>query len=135
MQKTYQKEDYKSFYLKKKTWEAICSSRGWHGRGSITRFAEEIGVTRQYASGLVSGACGCSSNVMRKIIGLLGINKGCWCHLFEKNSTHGMHPNHPIVNQAKFMGEVPYQLYSPSAGLRSADYETEEKDHGRPRKK
>lgn len=121
------REDYRSFYMKEKTWEAICTSRGWGGRGSVARFAESINITRQYAHGLVNRTFGCSSNVMRKIIDLLGLKSGCWCHLFDKYNVKGIDPNHPLYNQMKTNGEVPYTEYSESAHLRSVDYKTETK--------
>lgn len=121
------KEEYKSFYLKKAVWEAIRIARNWQGRGSISRFAEELEITRQYAHLIVSGKAGCSSFVMRKIKRLLGINGSCWCHMFEENRADNVNPNHPIFNQAKYNGEIPYIRYSPSAELRAKDYETEHK--------
>lgn len=127
--KTRQREDYRSFFLKKSTWDAIRISRGWPERGSISRFAEEIGVTRQYAADLVSCNCGCSSNVMRKIIDLLGIRDGeRWCHLFDKTNMRNVDNNHPIFNQAKYMGEVPYERFSISATLRESDYAVESRN-------
>ena len=111
--------------MKKKTWEAICAIRGWQGKGSAARFAEEINITRQYAYGIINGTFGCSSNVMRKIIDLVGIKESCWCHMFDKFNLKGIDPNHPIYNQAKFNGEVPYDPLSLSADLRAQDYKTE----------
>jgi hypothetical protein len=137
---TRQKEDYKSFYLRKSTWEAIRTSRGWYGRGATVRFAEALGVTRQYAWDIITQRCGCSSNVMRKIIALLGMDrpiviKGqdhyqCWCVLFEMVCQREANPNHPIYNQMKYAGEVPYSKYSESANLRKRDYDTEKVDDG-----
>jgi hypothetical protein len=132
---TRQKEDYKSFYLRKSTWEAIRTSRGWYGRGATVRFAESLGVTRQYAWDLITQRCGCSSNVMRKIIALLGMDrpiiiKGmehyqCWCVLFEMTCQREASPNHPIYNLAKYNGEVPYDKYSPAGQARARDYKVE----------
>ena len=120
-----QKEDYRSFYMKKRTWNAIKDSRGWSGRGEISRFAESINITRQYAAGIVNGSLGCSTNVMRKIIDLLGIYHGCWCQLFDRQNLNGVDYNHPRYNQAKYEGEVPYKEDSLSAEFRRVDYKTE----------
>lgn len=138
--RTCQKETYQSFYLRKSTWDAIRTSRGWHGRGATVRFAESLGVTRQYAWDLVTQRCGCSSNVMRKIIALLGMDRPikvrgldqyqCWCILFEMTPMRESNPNHPIFNEAKYKGEVPYSKYSEAANLRSRDYKTEQVDSG-----
>ena len=120
-----QAESYRSFYMKKTTWQAICFSRGWNGRGSVSKFAESINITRQYASGIVNGSLGCSSNVMRKIIDLLGIKRDCWCHLFDRYNWNGVDSNHPIFNALKLSGEVPYEPLSESAAFRSLDYPAE----------
>lgn len=122
---TRQREDYKSFYLKKTTWEAIRVSRGWKEYGSISRLAEELRITRQYATDIVHCNCGCSSNVIRRIVDLLGIREGCWCHLFDKTNLREASPNHPIFNQMKYDGEVPYERYSPSAEAKAGDYKVE----------
>jgi plasmid maintenance system antidote protein VapI len=119
------REEYRSFFIKKSAWEAIRALKGWHKRGSISRFAEELGITRQYASLIVGGKAGCSSFVMRKIKRLVGINGSCWCHLFEETRVDDVDLDHPIYNQAKYNGEVPYQRYSSSAELRDKDYKTE----------
>jgi plasmid maintenance system antidote protein VapI len=120
-----QREDYKSFYLKKSTWDAIRISRGWGERGAISRFADELRITRQYAADLVRCNCGCSSNVIRRIVDLLGIKEGCWCHLFDKTNLREVDNNHPIFNQMKYNGEVPYERFSPSADARAKDYKVE----------
>jgi predicted metal-binding protein len=125
MTSTKQREDYRSFYLKRSTWDAIRISRGWVGKGAASRFAETIGITRQYASEIINQRCGCSSNVMRKIIDLLGIKEGCWCHLFDRNCMVDFDPNHPIYNQEKYMGVIPYTKHSTAAEMRNLDYPVE----------
>lgn len=123
------KEEYKSLYLKKRTWRAIKDSRGWHRRGSIALFAKCIGITRQYAGGLVNQELGCSTNAIRKIVDFLGIKKGeCWCHLFEMaREEKSINPDHPLFNFAKHAGEVPYKNNSLSSDLRKLDYDAEER--------
>lgn len=121
-----QRDDYRSFYLKKKTWQAICASRGWSGRGSIARFAESINITRQYAAELVNQNIGCSTNAMLKIGAFLGIKHNeCLCQLFDRHREAGIGPDHPLYNSLKYIGETPYNSNSEMARLRSMDYETE----------
>jgi hypothetical protein len=122
-------EDYKSFYLKKGTWDAIRCSRGWGGRGEVARFAEAINITRQYAAEIVKGNIGCSTNVISKIVTLLGIKDECWCHLFERHREVEMPLNHPLYNHLKHIGEVPYAQDSHSALFRSKDYPAETMGH------
>ena len=121
------KEEYKSFYLKKSVWEAIKLTRGWHERGAISRFAEELGITRQAAARIVSGHDGCSAFMMRRIKGFMNINGQCWCHLFEESRCDTLDHNHPMqaLNYQKYMGVVPYNRFSQSAAERSQDYQTE----------
>lgn len=101
-----------------------------HGRGAAYRFAEAIGITRSYAAMLVSGKAGCSSFVMLRIKRFMGINDGsCWCHLFEESRCDDAPENHPItqsLNQAKYMGEVPYKHLSIAVEKRAQDYPAEE---------
>ena len=124
------KEDYRSFFLKKTTWDAIRYSRGWPERGAITRFATELHVCRQYAWDIVTQRTGCSTNVMNKIINILGLpHDACWCHLFDRVSMRNVDRNHPIFNQMKYQGEMPYSHLSPSANARRRDYNVESLNH------
>jgi hypothetical protein len=140
---TRQGEEYRSFYLKATTWEAIKISRGYEGRGATSKFAAEINVARQYAADLVSNKVGCSSNVMRKVIALFGLDKPnakgshqCWCHLFDFDPLpEKVNYNSPKYNMAKFNGEVPYTQYSANAELRKNDMVVETKDYRNPEKK
>jgi hypothetical protein len=134
---TRQGEDYRSFYLKPTTWEAIKIRMGHEGRGSISRFADEINVARQYATDLVSNKVGCSSNVMRKVISLFGLDKPDskgntqrWCHLFDFDPLPDkINYNSHKFNMAKMNGEIPYTQYSSSGEARKRDMNVEEKDY------
>lgn len=125
----HQGESYESLYLKRKTWEALKSINNWPERGATSRLAEAIGVTRQYASGIVAGnhegGCGVSTNIAIRIKNLLGIRGGCWCHLFEERKAVGIDPNHPLFNKSKFDGVMPYREHSLSAEHRKLDYPAE----------
>ena len=134
---TRQGEEYRSFFMKPQTWEAIKISRGYEGRGSISRFAAEINVARQYATALVNNQVGCSSNVMRKIIALFGLDKlkanghhQCWCHLFDFDPLPDKTDyNNKKYNMAKMNGEIPYSRFSSSGEARKRDMIIEEKDY------
>lgn len=122
---TNQREGYRHLYLKRSTWELIQLAHGWSGRGSVKAFADSIGVTRQYASGLVTNSFGCSTNVQVMIKDLLGIKDDeCFCHLFSIRRRN-VSANHPIHNQSKYMGEIPYIEDSISAKFRRLDYPAE----------
>lgn len=131
-----QREDYMSFYLKRSTWELICSLNGWKPNGNPTertgaqeKFSKQINVSKQYISMMLSGKRGCSSNVMRKIIRYLNMEDRPWCHLFELHNTLNIDPNHPIYNSAKYMGEIPYTQYSHNGHARENDYSVEIEGH------
>lgn len=119
---TNQREGYRTLYLKRSTWELIQLAHGWKGRGSVKAFADSIGVTRQYCSGLVTNTFGCSTNVLMAIKNLLGIRRGeCWCHLFDEKKID-VSDSHPILNQGKYMGEIPYkEVANNTVGGKSRD--------------
>lgn len=75
------------FYLKPTVWEDMKVKHNWKNdrddRGSISRFAEKIGVSRQYAQGITKGYTDCSAVVMFRIVRFLGLENDCWCRLFE----------------------------------------------------
>ncbi len=122
------KEEYRSFYLKKEVWQAIRKSKGWPERGSATRLAEQLHITRQYAAMILSGAAGCSAFLMLKIKRFVGIPEGqCWCFMFDDIRVKGVDDNHPIFNQLKYGGEVPYGRYSLSGEFRKKEYHAETK--------
>jgi hypothetical protein len=122
------KEEYRSFYLKKEVWQAIRKSKGWPERGSATRLAEQLHVTRQYAAMILSGTVGCSAFLMLKIKKFVGIPEGqCWCFMFDDIRIRDVDSNHPIFNELKYMGEVPYDKYSLSGHFRKNSYHAEVK--------
>jgi hypothetical protein len=122
------KEEYRSFYLKRDIWESIRKSKGWKQRGAATRLSEQLHITRQYAAMILSGTVGCSAFVMLKIKKFVGIPEGqCWCFMFDEIRVKDVDTNHPIFNEMKYMGEVPYEKYSPSAEFRKGSYKAETK--------
>lgn len=118
--------EYCHFYLRKDAWEAIRLLFNWPVRGAKTRFAEALGICREYARLIVDQRVGCSAEAMYRIKNLVKCPEGmCWCHLFTERSGDPLPPNHPIYSAAKYNGVLPYEKYSSSAELRSRDYPTE----------
>jgi len=120
------KEEYRSFFLKKEVWEHIRKSKGWKVRGAATRLSEQLNVTRQYAAMILSGTVGCSSFMMLKLKRFVGIPQGqCWCFMFDDIKVKDCDSNHPVFNELKYMGEVPYEKYSPAGEFRKKSYQVE----------
>ena len=118
--------EYQHFFLRREVWQAIKKTHGWKNHGAITKFAECLGITRQYADMLVKQKAGCSADAMRRILKFLGIKNGeCWCHVFSFHEDMDVDPKHPIYNSFKHDGAVPYEEYSDSAELRKKDYRAE----------
>lgn len=124
------KVNYNHFYLVPEKWEAIRKSRGWAKRGAASRLAENLNprCTRQFTAMVINETCGCSSSFMAAYVDLVGIPEGqCWCHLFRRRRTKNIDTNHPIFNQLKYDGEIPYEKYSLSGEFRKGSYGAETK--------
>lgn len=120
--------EYCHFFLRKDAWLAIRRLKNWPERGSKTRFAEALGICREYARLIVDQLVGCSAEVMYRIIRLVGYRENdCWCHLFTDRTGDPLPSNHPIYSDAKYDGVLPYEKYSSSAELRKGDYNVETK--------
>jgi len=114
--------------LKKEVWEGIKKTKCWKERGAISRFAEYLGVSRQYAQMVISNGVGLSAVLMLKIIDLTGnISNHRWSELFEIVRHGDFDENHPAFNIDKYLGEKPYSRYSASTEERSKDYPVEKK--------
>ena len=124
------KSNYHHFYLTPDKWEAVRKAHGWPKRGAASRLAENLNpiCTRQFTVMIINETCGCSSSFMAAYIDLVGIPEGqCWCHLFRRKKTRHVNTNHPIFNQLKDDGEIPYEKYSIAAISGRHGYETETK--------
>lgn len=124
------KSCYSHFFLAPENWEAVRKTKGWAKRGAASRLAENLNprCTRQFTAMVINETCGCSSSFMAAYVELVGIPEGqCWCHLFRRRKTRHVNTNHPIFNQLKDNGEMPYEKYSVAAISGRHDYETETK--------
>jgi len=120
------KRDYLSVYLKPEAFKHICYAQRWH-KGKYTKFGTCLGVSRQYATGIAKGKFSCSDWIIPLIVLLArGRTEGCWCHMFcIRVKASGINSNHPMFNEAKYQGQVPYEKYSLSGEFRQQQYEAE----------
>jgi transcriptional regulator with XRE-family HTH domain len=97
--------------------------KGWR---TDREMAEALGITRAYVSMLAARRVSVSHNVILRLAYLLGSVSGkWWVHYEIVNSGEPIDPDHPIWNQEKYQGRMPYGRFSSSAELRKKDYKVE----------
>ena len=102
--------------------------KGWH---TDSEMAKALGLTRQYVSMMKKGRVNVTHTVITRLAYQLGNINGSWWSPFEIiDRGEVVDPNHPLWNEDKFRGRVPYAYASDSALLRSKDYKTEKKAFG-----
>lgn len=109
--------------FKKDEVDKIKEIKGWR---TDREMAEALGVTRAYVSMLAARRVSVSQNVIMRLAYLLGNLRGnWWIHYEIVNSGEPVDPDHPLWNEDKYQGRMPYSRYSSSAELRSRDYKVE----------
>lgn len=109
--------------FKKGAIESIKQAKGWQTDADMAR---ALGLTRQYVSMLHRTRVGATSTVITRLAAQLGNTEGNWWIYYDIVAWGVKDVNHPAWNNEKYLGRMPYQRYSPMAGLRSKDYRTEE---------
>ena len=103
--------------------DKIKDIKGWR---TDREMAEALGITRAYVSMLAARRVSVSHNVILRLAYLLGNLRGnWWIHYEIVNSGEPVDPDHPLWNEEKYQGRIPYSRYSSSAELRSRDYKVE----------
>lgn len=106
--------------------EAIVTIRRAKGWRTDREMAEALGVTRAYVSMMAARRVSVSHNIILRLAYLLGSIRGNWWIFYEIiESGEPVDRDHPLWNEDKYQGKVPYNRYSSSADLRSRDYEIE----------
>lgn len=105
--------------------DAIKRVKGWRTDGEM---AEALGITRQYMSMLAKTRVSVTQTVITRLAVLLGNVKGNWWTHFEIVPYGVKDENHPVWNQEKYMGQIPYGKFSSSAQFRREEYSIEESD-------
>lgn len=103
--------------------ERIKDIKGWQ---TDREMAEALGITRAYISMMAARRVSVSHNVILRLAYLLGNLRGkWWVHYEIINSGESVDMNHPLWNEEKYQGRIPYNRFSSNAELRKKDYKTE----------
>jgi hypothetical protein len=108
--------------FKKGAIEAIKRVKGWRTDAEMAR---ALGLTRAYISMLHKTKVGVSSTVITRLAVCLGNVRGNWWEHYQIAPWGVTDFNHPIYNEEKYTGRIPYDHFSLSADLRNRDYKTE----------
>ncbi len=104
--------------------ELIRDAKGWKTDAEMAR---ALGLTRAYITMLRRTKVSVSSTVITRLAAQLGnTDRNWWIH-FEIVPWGVPDLNHPVWNQEKFMGRVPYDRFSLSANFRGLDYRAEKR--------
>ena len=114
--------------FKKGSIEQIKEVKGWR---TDREMAEALGITRAYVSMMAARRVSVSHNVILRLAFLLGSLTGkWWVHYEIVEFGEPIDQNHPLWNNEKYQGRVPYARYSSSAELRKRDYLVETRTFG-----
>lgn len=103
--------------------DLIKKVKGWH---TDREMAEALGITRAYVSMMSKRRVSVSHNIILRLAYLLGSIQGkWWIHYDIIDSGEPIDPDHPLWNEEKYQGRIPYNRYSSSADLRNRDYKVE----------
>jgi transcriptional regulator with XRE-family HTH domain len=88
--------------------------------------ARALGLTRAYISMLNKTRVSITATVITRLAAQLGnIEDNWWIH-FEIVPWGVSDPNHPVYNQEKHSGRIPYAQFSSNAQERKQDYKVEQ---------
>lgn len=97
--------------------------KGWKNDAEMAR---ALGITRAYMSMLAKRRCNVSHTVITRLAYLIGsLNGKWWVHYELIDAGDPIDPNHPLFNEEKYQGRIPYARHSISADFRSKDYAAE----------
>lgn len=111
--------------LRKGALKNIMIVKGWK---TYTQVASSLGFTRQYISMLADAKISVSVEFMSRLALCLGNLRDNWHVHYELAPRGNFDDNHPVWNQEKYNGKVPYTDISPTADLRNKDYPVEKKE-------
>jgi transcriptional regulator with XRE-family HTH domain len=111
--------------FKKGALAAIKIAKGWHTDAEMAR---ALGVTRSYINMLKKTRVSVTATVITRLAAQLSNIGQNWWLPFEIVPWGVIDQNHPIYNQEKYMGQIPYNKFSLSADFRRKDYRAEKCD-------
>jgi hypothetical protein len=110
--------------LKEDAWSSAKKAKGWK---TYEDGAKAMGLTRQSIQMADKTRVQVGPDFLCRWAAVMGnINGNWWIH-FEIIPHGVVHRNHPKWNQAKNMGEIPYEPYSVAALEKQNDYPVEKK--------
>lgn len=112
--------------FKKNAIDTIQRAKGWR---TLAEMARNIGITRSYLSMLKSTRVQVTATIISRIAVAMGNVNDNWWIYYDIIPYGVLDYNHPVWNQEKYMGRVPYERYSPSCESRSLDYSAEKIDY------
>ena len=105
--------------------EKIKGIKGWRTDRDM---AVALGITRAYVSMMSKRRVSVSHHIILRLAFLLGNLRGAWWVHYEiVDAGEPVDPNHPVWNEEKYQGRIPYRRHSLNAQLRSQDYKIEER--------
>lgn len=104
--------------------ENIKKTKGWK---SDSEMAKNLGLTKQYISNLRHRRSPCTHTVVTRIAAITGNIQDNWHVFYELKPIGFIRTNECQYNQEKYLGQIPYEKYSPMAELRKADHAVEVK--------
>lgn len=102
--------------------EMIKRAKGWKTDAEMAR---ALGLTRAYVSMLHKTRVSVTATVITRLAVQMGNTDKNWWIYYEIIPYGVTDPNHPLWNQEKYMGKIPYDNFSESGNLRKFDYKAE----------
>lgn len=109
--------------IRKKSLKSIMAVKGWK---SYSQMADALGFTRQYLA-MIAGGIPISAEFVTRLAACMGDTKGNWHIHYEIAPRGRFHENHPVWNQQKHDGKIPYERLSLSGEFRNNEYYVEKK--------
>lgn len=109
--------------LKKNQMREIMKVKGWRTYEDV---AGALGFTRQYICMIDKTRVQVGPEFVTRLAAALGNVIENWWVNFEIIPFGVIDDRHPVWNNAKYGGKIPYSRYSPAANLRKNDYLVEE---------
>jgi transcriptional regulator with XRE-family HTH domain len=102
--------------------ETIKKAKGWRTDADMAR---ALGLTRAYIAMLHRTKVSVTATVITRLAAQMGNTDDNWWIHYEIVPWGVSDLRHPVWNEEKYQGRMPYGRYSSSAELRKRDYKTE----------
>lgn len=92
-------------------------------------FARALQLTRAYVCLLKAKKAKVTDTVITRVATITNNHDRWWVHFELEAHQRPLNSNHPMYNNEKYMGRMPYEKYSQSAEFRKNDYDAETKNN------